>query len=432
MGKAKVISRTESSIRIIGDNILYNNGIITAYYILPLINYSVTSDAGKIYAIQKMTNLLTMLCSQRPESVFTIQRFDKVIKRKDVIDNLYQTIKLYAPSYDMPVEFTANIGDSVQEYAMLGINIQANELNSVEELTLKDTAKGLLKDFSDKLLNFGGKAIDEEAILQSEENIFSIVRAQCVRASRELTFYNYISKMFPCYEISYDKLSFVNENNFSRILGTVHQSIEDNFGYFVMHNEGVDIFELEPQDTYGCIVRIAGFPLRIDSANFSMDYPNTQVNIKAMAKEKAAIHLKRARSSDKYEMDEALKAGAESEQLEATMDAIDIATQAIAEVEAGVQMCEFNIVRLVTGITKEDLKQNLQEFLTDLKDRDILPQKSLNQALDFIDGYVKLFPRRYDHFTSLQFPLSFNLNSGALVGDADSGYFVPAIGEDLM
>lgn len=432
MGKTKVISTTDTKIRIIADNILYCNGVITAYYILPLSNYTITSGQGVLYSIEGINNLLSGLASQRQEIKFSIQRFSKIIRKTDIINNLYETIQLYAPDYDMPMEFTKNIGNNVQDYCLLGIGIEERDLSkNVEDATLGETAKQLFSSLSNALLNTGGNVLDEDKIIQSEHNIFSVVRTKCARASKELVFYNFISKLYPSYNISYDRLSFINEDNFSNILGASVQTLEDNFGYFIMHNEGVDLFDLPPQDTYGCILNIKNFPKYIDSSNFSMDYPGMQVNIKAIPKEKAAIQLKRTRSADKYELEEALKAGAELEQLEATSSSIDIATTALDELENGVQMCEFDANILITGLTLEDLRQNIQYIMSDLKDRDILPAKSLSQALDYLNGYVKLNPKDYPHFTNLAFPLSFQLNRGALVGNADSKYFVPSIGEDL-
>ena len=430
MAKTKIISVEDSKIRIIGDNILYCNGVITAYYILPLTNYSVASEQGIIFSINNITNLLTNLCSQKQNVTFTIQRFSKTIQKKDVISNLYSSIKLYAPDYEMPMEFTDRLTDNVQDFCMLGVGINEKELSNVEDISLKDTAKGIISNIANSL--FGGVGpIDEERVLQSEKNIYSILSPRCVRASKELVFYNYISKLYPCYDISYDKLSFINENSFTDILGSVTQTLEDNFGYFIMHNEGVDFFDLEPQDTYGCILKIKTLPLKIDASNFPMDYPGMQLNIKSITKEKAALQLKRTRASDKYELEEALKAGAESEQLEKTAESIDIATHAIEELDEGIQMCEFTATILITGITKEDLRHNITTIISDLKDRDILPAKSLSQALDYINGYVKLYHTKYDHFSALAYPLSFQLQSGSLVGNSDSKMFVPSIGEDI-
>ena len=430
----ETINLNSSKIDIIGDNILFCNGILTAYYILPLNNYTITSENGVLYSIKSITNLLSNLAAQRPEVKFSIQRFSKIIKRKDIINNLANTIQRYDPSYIMPKEFIKNINNNTQDYCLLGVYLDKKNFGkNIEDATLKETAKSFINNLADELLNIDTTTVDKESILQSENNIFSILRSKCIRATKDLVFYSYVSKLYPCYNISYDKLSFINENNFSNILTSITQTVEDNFGYFIMHNEGVDIFDLPQQDTYGCILSIKEFPEVIDSSNFSMDYPDIQVNIKTVPKDTALIQLKRTRSDAKYENEQGYMAGAELEQLEKTERIIYIATQAINDLEEkGVQMCEFTANILVTGLDLADLRQNVQYIMSDLKDRNIIVAKSLNQATDFLNTYVKLNSKTYDHFTSIQFPLSFQLNRGSLVGDSDGQFYVPSIGEDLI
>ena len=45
----ETINLNSSKIDIIGDNILFCNGILTAYYILPLNNYTITSENGVLF-----------------------------------------------------------------------------------------------------------------------------------------------------------------------------------------------------------------------------------------------------------------------------------------------------------------------------------------------------------------------------------------------
>jgi len=431
MSKTKIVSLTDSKIKIIGDNVLFNNGTLIAYYLMPLTNYNVVSGEGSLYAIQNITNLLSGLSSQRNNIEFTLQRFSKTIEPTDVINNLYKTIRLYNPDYDMPTEFIKNLKSNTHEFCLLGIILDMAQVDGVEDKTMLETAKDMFAGVISGLFATDIN-MDEEKILTTENNIYNTIRTRCVRANRELVFYNYVSKLYPNYDISYDELSYVNYNNFSNILGAVTQTVEDNFGYFLMHNEGVDFFGYTPEDTYGTILQIKNFPLKINSEAFSMDYSGMQVNIKTLTKEQASIQLKRQRASDKWELDEALKSGAELEQLEDTASAIEIATHAISEVENGEIMCEFNANLLVTALTKEDLRKKIQLVQNDLKDRDILAAKSLTQAWDFINHYVKLAPQKYQHMTNLQFPLSFQLNSGSLVGNSDSAFFVPSIGVDKL
>ena len=95
-------------------------------------------------------------------------------------------------------------------------------------------------------------------------------------------------------------------------------------------------------------------------------------------------------------------------------------------------MCTFNCSILVTGTTLQELKENVLLIQHDLKNKDVLAAKSLNQAKDFIDYYLKLRPRKFEHFSSLAYCLAFRLNAGSVVGDLDnSKFFVPAIGVDI-
>lgn len=420
----------KNNIKIIGENILFNNGIITAFYIIPLTNYSTASPAGIHNSVEDLTNMITNLTTNNPTLTFTIERIEKVIKAKDVLNNLIGTINIYRPDYTMPPEFTRNIKDDVQNYCILGIDIQQSTVTDVEDLTIMDTVKAVTKSMANAFAGLGNMKADPEQLLKIEENIYRTINNKCVRATKELVFYNYVSKVFPCYEISYDKLSYVNENSFESIMGAVTQTVSDNFGWFEMHNEGIDIFGLDPVTTYGCMLDIKAFPPQISTTNFPMDYPNTVTTIQCIKKEDALLKLKRTRASDRYERDQAIEAGAEIEQVESTQTNIDIATYAIENIEQGSILCQFNTSILVFGQTKDELKQRVMSIITGCKDRNILVSKSLTQALDFLNNYINKKPKKYEHMTDLMFPLSFQQNAGATVGDTEQ-IWSPAIGEDL-
>lgn len=429
--KPTVSTIRKNNIQIIGDNVLYNNGIITAFYIIPLVNYSTSSGLGVEHSVEDLTNMLLNLTTNNPTLTFTIERIEKVIRANDVRNNLIETIKLYREDYEMPIEFTKNIRDDIQEYCILGIDIQQAEVVDVEDLTLLDTAKSIFKSTINKFSGLGNITIDPEQILRSEENIYRTINYKCARASKEIVFYNFVSKVFPCYEISYDKLSFINENTFESIMGSITQTVSDNFGWFEMHNEGVDIFGLDPQTTYGCMLDIQAFPPMINTSNFPMYYPNLVTTIRCLKKEDAKLKLKRTRSADRYERDQAIEAGADIEQVETTQTNIDIATAAIEDIEAGNVLCQFNTSILVYAESREELRSRIASIMTSCKDRGILVTKSLTQALDFLDNYINKKPKKFTHMASLAFPLSFQQNSGAQCGDDSNDIWSPAIGEDL-
>ena len=154
------------------------------------------------------------------------------------------------------------------------------------------------------------------------------------------------------------------------------------------------------------------------------------IRIVSMSRGEGGVKLKRVRASDRYEIEQALEADAEIEQIEQVQESINIATQAITEAEQGEIICNFNTSILVFSQTKEGLKQNVANVVTSCKDRNILVYKSLTQALDFLDNYINKKPQQYIHMTNLSFPLSFQQNAGATVGDTD-GVWSPSIGVDI-
>lgn len=437
--QVKVANLNKSKIQIIGDNVLYNNGIITAFYIIPLVNYATNSAQGVNNSVQSLTNMIANLTTNNPTVTFTIEKIEKTIKRKDVINNLLNTIHIYRPDYDMPLEFTKNVRDDNQSYCLLGIDIQQSDVQDVEDLSLMETIKAIGKSAINAFSGLGNLSVDPEQILKIEENIYRTISGRCVRASKELVFYNYVSKVFPNYEISYDKLSYINESTFESIMGAVTQTVTDNFGWFEMHNEGVDIFGLEPQTTYGCMLDIQAFPQKISTSNFPIDFPGGIVTtIQCLKKEDATLKIKRIRSSETYTRNQAIEAGAEEEDVMSSQETIDIATRAIQDLEDGDILCNFNTSILVYGVTKEELKSNIANIITTGKDRNMLITKSLTQALDFLNNYINKKPQKFIHLAPLMFPLSFQQNSGATVGDAEglvtsSGnpIWTPAIGVDI-
>ena len=116
----------QNQIQLVGDNILYNNGVISAYYILPAVNYSVASKSVIESNIDDLNSLLASLSSQRNGITFTIEKIDKVIKAKDVRTNLLETIKMYIPDASMPPEFS-NVKEDIQSFCLLSVDIQQNE-----------------------------------------------------------------------------------------------------------------------------------------------------------------------------------------------------------------------------------------------------------------------------------------------------------------
>lgn len=427
------VNLNRNNICIIGDNVLFNNGIITAYYILPLYNYNTASEAGINFSITNVKNLIVNLTLIIPELEFTIERIEKTIKKKDVLTNLIDSIKIYRNDYEMPHEFVDNLKDDIQDYCLLGINIEQSNIDNIDDYSIKDTITSLVKQGINKFTGLGNMKMDPEKILRLEENIHRTIKDRCVRATKDLVFYNYVSKVFPSYDISYDKLSYINESHYSEIMGSIVQTVSDNFGYFEMHNNGVDFFDYADsvQDTYGCMLDIKSFPLKISRHSFPLIFPHsyTITTVKCLKKDDANLQIKRIRSSLTYDYEQMMEAGANVETLDRTEQDIFIASQALAEIQDGNIICKFNSSLLVVGNSIPILRQFTADVLNSCKDREILVAKSLTQAADFLNNYINKKPKKYDHMAPLDFPLCFQQNRGSTVGDTDDTWS-PSIGVD--
>ena len=435
--KLKVTTERNNNINIIGDNVLYNNGIITAYYLVPLENYT-TSSNGNIEAnIDKLVNVISNLTMTNPNLLFTVEKLEKIVRAKDVINNLYDTIHLYREDFEMPIEFTKNIQNDLQSFCLLGIDIQQTNMADLEGQSFKDTLKEASKVATNFLIGLGNMKCDPELILRIENNLYRTVKDYCARCTPELVFYNYVSKLFPNYTISYDKIGYINENSFEAIMSSVHQTISDGFGWFEMHNEGVEIFNQPSETTYGCMLDINAFPTVIENTCFPIGiYGRVVTTVKCLKKEDAERKFKRRRSEDEYEVQKALEAGENAEIADKIGENISIATRALRELGEGEIMCQFNTSILVYSKSQEKLKDYVMEIINDAKSRDILVVRSLNQATDFLNIYVNKKPKALRHLSSIRFPLSFQQNAGATVGDFldDSAKKIwsPSIGEDVQ
>ena len=184
--KPVTITTRQNNVKIIGDNVLYNNGIITAYYIVPLVNYSTSSDSGVENSVQSLVAMITNLQINNPTISFTIEKIEKVVRAKDVKNNLLGTIELYKNVWEMPYEFTKNIRDASQSYCLLEIDIQQSTVTDVEDKTLWQTIKAVFGQTINVVAGLGNTKCDPEQILKIEESIYRTLNGRCVRASKEL------------------------------------------------------------------------------------------------------------------------------------------------------------------------------------------------------------------------------------------------------
>ena len=137
-------------------------------------------------------------------------------------------------------------------------------------------------------------------------------------------------------------------------------------------------------------------------------------------------------------MAEAIEAGEKPEGIQKAAEVVDLTTLALQDLDERETICKFNANILVLGTSVADLADNANQIISKLRDRNLVVAKSLNQAQDFINNFVRLAPQKMNHMVNLEYVLSFQQNYGANVGQFDSYYkntgkklAIPAIGEDI-
>jgi hypothetical protein len=421
----------KSNIFLVGENILYDNGIVNAFYILPSLNYTISSKQSIRDNTRSLVTMLGSLASTREDIQYTIERLDKVVKKDDVIRNIIDSVRLYKEDYELPPLFRDSIKDDMQTYCLLAISIDTQEVQNLEDLTFTGAMKTVAKKTLSALSGLG-EDFDEERAIAAEKAIFDAIKHRCVRASKEIIFYNYASKLFPNYEISYDRIGFFREENLENVLGSLQQIVLDKFGYLELTNFGAYMFDLPQKTTYATVLTIKNFPIKIDPTAFPLNYPNCQVNIQMLSKKKAMLKFKRARSAANYDEQTMVDANAATEDLDEVSTVKELTNMALSELQNDEPFCKFNVSFLLYGETLEELRASIRRVVAELHDKnDVSVIKSLNQAEDFLDR-LQYRCKNYEHTGSLEFPLSFQLNSGSRVGDdLDGKIYSPAIGVDI-
>ena len=214
----------------------------------------------------------------------------------------------------------------------------------------------------------------------------------------------------------------------SPIMGSIQQQITSKFGYFEMSNSGLYVFGYEPQVTYGSIIDIVDMPKAINISDFRMNINNLRINCNILSRDKLKTKLKRVSADIDYEREGAQISGARRGGGKELQESKSLSELAIDTLESGNYICELSASILILANDLETLKEKKTTVITSLASKDITAAISFNQASDYINGFIKHTPEKYNQLTDLAFPLSFQIDDGVNVGDNDSKFFSPSIG----
>ena len=404
-------------------NIFINNDSIIAYYVLYPFNYSTMDSSSAENHVNKLYNVISNLHSALGNIKISIFKLKNIISKEESIRSIVKTVQMYSKDYnDMPEEHKKYIKNITRDFSILAVSIDVKNNFDIENQNLKEIIKTTIDNFVRE--NFSAKIanVDEEALSRQNVRIKNILIRYAVPANPKLVMNIYINSLFPSYNLIYNDY-FVR--NSDAILAGVKQDVTPYLGWFEMSNSGISEFGGTARTTYGSVLTILEFPEAINSQNFNISNPGLCVNMNLLSKENAILKFKRMRADVKQEDEEASDAENDDSDINENLTLVQ---RAIKQILKGRIVAEVDANILVIADTKEELDKKKKYIISLLSDVNIVCSIASNQAKSFVDSFVKHKPKQYFHIMDLQYALSFQLDSGVLVGDQDSKFASPVIG----
>lgn len=405
------------------NNIFINGDIATAYYVLYPYNYKVMNLESSEKHVSKVYNAISNLYNSFGEMKISMFQLKNIVSKEEVIASIIKTVKIYDEDYaGFPEEYKKYIKNITKDFSILAITLNVKNSIDIENQNIMFIIKNFIDDFVKT--NFSTKItnINEEMLIGQNLKIKNIMQTYAVPANSKLVMNIYINSLFPSYNLIYNDYLIRNKD---AILSGVKQEIIPHLGWFEMSNSGIVEFGGEPRVTYGSILSVLQFPDLIMSGNFNINLPGLHVNMKLLPKDKARLKFKRMRAEALQEEEEAEQARARDTDIDENLSLIQ---KAIRDIDNGRVIVEVNANILLISDTKADLEAQKRRVITQLSSSKVVCSIAGNQSREFINSFVKNNPNNYDHLMDLEYALSFQLDSGALVGDQDSKFAAPVIG----
>lgn len=405
------------------DNIIVNNGIITAYYVLFPYNYDIMDGDSIERHIEKLYNVINNLYSITGELKFSLFKLRNIVSREETIQKIINTIRKYKPEYkEFPDKYKKFIKNISKDFVILAININLKNNVDIENQSIKNIIKDVIDNSFKAVFSTNTNNIDENAISQQNIRLKHTLQRYAVPASQKLVMNIYVNSIFPSYNLIYNDF-FLNHE--SSILGNIKQEIIPHLGWFEMSNSGIEIFGATPRVTYGSVLTILEFPDAINTKNFNIAMPGLRVNLNCLQKDKAILKFKRIRADAREELEEVEQTDALDSNVEKNLTLVQ---RAIDDVMEGRIASELDANILLTANTKEELDQKKKNVISILSDVGVVVSIAADQGKTFVDSFIKNYPNNYYHVLDLEYALSFQLDNGLSVGDGDSNFASPVIG----
>ena len=413
----------ESKIAIL-NNMLINNGTVTAYYVLFPYNYGVMDLASAERHVNRVYAAVNTLYSALGEIKMSLFRLRSIVSKEETVEHIVKTVQMYKRDYkEFPPQYRQYVKNIARDFTILAVNVDMKDAVDIENQSALNILKGIFDDFVKKNFSTTQVAVDEQALNMQNTRIRNTLQRYAVPASSRLVMNIYINSLFPSYNLVYN--DWMDEHS-SAILSGVQQEVIPHLGWFEMSNSGIVAFGAKPRTTYGAVLTILELPESIYSENFNIAVPGLHVNMHLLPKDKAIVKFKRMRADAIQEEEEADIAMTNDSDVS---EDVSLVQRALYSLRQGRIATEVDANILVTADTKEELDQKKKHIISVLSDVNVVTSIAGNQAKTYVNSFVKNRPLDgYYHIMDLQYALSFQLDSGLSVGDTDSKFAAPVIG----
>lgn len=404
-------------------NILINNDVITAYYIVTPYNYDVMSINSADKHVEKLYNAIDALYKSYGEIKLSMFKLNNIISKQETIDQIIETVRIYKKDYsDFPDEYKQFIKNITRDYTILAVNIDVKNTIDIENQNLKDIIKNSIDSFVETNFSLKQTRVNKEAISKQNIKIKNILQRFAIPASEKLVMNIFVNSIFPSYNLIYNGYLLDHK---AEILNNIKQEIIPKVGWFEMTNSGIEDFGATPRTTYGSILTILEFPEAINSGDFNIYLRGLKVCMNLIPKEKALVKFKRMRAEILEEQEDSGDAGDRDSDINIQADLVQAA---IDDLRAGRVSTELDANILVLADSKEELDKKKKNITAVLKDAHIVCSIAQDQGKTFVDSFIKNKPSSYYHLMDLQYALSFQIDQGVSIGDYDSKFAAPVIG----
>lgn len=420
----KYRAKTENSITIY-NNAIVHKGHITLFFCVNLYNYNIYTEESIEQNLDTLQNMLLNIENIFGTFRFSILRFEDVLPADTYLEDFIKTVHLWDESFIPSDEFSRNITAIMNHYCLLAVNIDEDKAIDFNETSIKDIVNQYKDKFLDSIASYKQQNIDTKLIDETAVKIANVGQQLIRPCPEKLLLDYYIKRVYPSYNLI---IADQDIEDTKSVLAYLQQDLIPHFNYFEMSNAGVELFGAMQKTTYGSVIDIVELPEEIISESFALNFDWLVINAKTLSKNQAKLKFKRKLRDIEFEEDSALSAGSPDYNYE-LQEYKDLSQTAIAAVSLGRKIIEADIHIFIEAKSEEELNQRRFKLLSVLKNQGITATFAPDQAKAYVESFVNLRPSKYDFIMDLRYPLAFRMPQGAAVGDFDSEFKAPPIGE---